>query len=134
MGNVALTQAVKGLSLPEHVVRSVLFDYLEFLKERQLTKHEALEARLGTEAGLHDRLYFEAQGSMLAATLMMTLESGVDTAELFDEVYGRQVDEDLLAMRKELVSRAVNQAKDAIALAGLAMSLVKERKAHFCQE
>ena len=132
MNNIALVQAVKDLSLPEHIVRSVIFDYLDFLKERQKEKYDRFDQRLRTEPELHDRMYFETQGSMLAATLMLTLEDDVDTDELFHEAYGIQKDADLLEMRKELVSRAIAQAKDAVSLSGLTMAKVKNRKARFC--
>lgn len=134
MSNIALVHAVKDLSLPEHIVRSVVTDYLDFLKERQGAKFAKLDERLKNEAGLFDRMYFEAQGSMLAATLMLTLEESVDTASLFVEVYGVQADEDLLSMRKELVSRAIAQAKEAAPMAGLTLAMVKQRKAKFCSE
>lgn len=132
MSNLALVHAVKELSLPEHIVRTVVADYLDFLQERQQAKFEKLDGRLRLEAELHDRLYFEAQGSMLAATLMLTIEDGVDVDGLLVQVYGRQPDQDLLDMRKELVSRAIQQAKDASALAGLPLALVKTRKESFC--
>lgn len=132
MSNLALVHAVKELSLPEHVVRAVVADYLDFLQERQKSKFEKLDGRLRAESGLHDRLYFEAQGSMLAATLMLTIEEGVDVDGLLAEVYGRQADLDLLDMRKELVSRAIQQAKEASTLAGLPLSIVKTRKESFC--
>ena len=134
MNNIALVQAVKDLSLPEHIVRAVIHDYLEFLKERQNEKYLKFDARLRKESDLHDRMYFETQGSMLAATLMLTLEDDVDTNALFHEVYGAQKDADLLDMRKELVSRAIAQAKDSTSLSGLSLAKVKTRKALFCQE
>jgi hypothetical protein len=132
MSNLALVHAVKELSLPEHVVRAVVADYLDFLEERQKPKFEKLDQRLRGESELHDRLYFEAQGSMLAATLMLTIEEGVDVDALLAQVYGRQADADLLDMRKELVSRAIQQAKEATSLSGLPLALVKTRKDSFC--
>lgn len=132
MSNLALVHAVKELSLPEHVVRAVVGDYLDFLQERQKAKFEKLDGRLRLEEELQDRLYFEAQGSMLAATLMLTIEDGVDIDGLLAQVYGLQGDPDLLDMRKELVSRAIQQAKDACGLSGLPLAMVKTRKEKFC--
>lgn len=134
MGNGALIHAVKKLALPEHVVRAVMADYLDFLSQRQAPAREALEARLRDEEDLADRMFFEAQGSMLASTLMLTMEEGVDVPELLREAYGEQLDPDLLAMRKELVSRAISQAKDAAAMASVPLAALKSRKAKFCQE
>lgn len=132
MANFALLSAIKELALPEHIVRTVLADYLDFLKDRQVKTYELLNQRLQNEPKLFDSMYFEVQGSILASTLMLTIEAGVDTDEIFEEVYGKQSDLDLLAMRRELVSRALAQSKDAAALAGLSVSLVKSRKANFC--
>lgn len=131
MSNAALASAVKDLSLPEQVVRAVVADYLDFLAERQPKKFAAIDARLQNEPGLHDRFYFEAQGSMLAATLMLTVEGSLDLAPVLREVYGQQADADLLAMRKELVSRALLQAKDSASMTGLSASVLKSRKENF---
>jgi hypothetical protein len=133
MSNLALIHAIKELSLPEHIVRAVVADYLDFLQERQLSNFEKLDGRLRQEAQLHDKIYFEAQGSMLAATLMLTIEDGIDVDSILAEVYGRQSDTDLLDMRRELVSRAIQQAKEASSLAGIPLSLVKIRKEKFCE-
>jgi hypothetical protein len=134
MGNIALIHAVRGLSLPEHIVRAVVADYMDFLQQRQSAKRQALDERLLADEELSDRMFFEAQGSMLASTLILTLDESVDVPELLREAYGAQTDPDLLAMRKELVSRALRQAKDAAALASVSTGVVKERKALFCQE
>jgi hypothetical protein len=132
MANFALLSAIKELALPEHIVRSVLADYMDFLKDRQIKAYESLNQRLQNDPKLFDSMYFEVQGSILASTLMLTLEADVDTDEIFEEVYGKQNDTDLLAMRRELVSRALAQSKDAAPLAGISNTLVKSRKANFC--
>lgn len=132
MGHLALASAVKDLALPEHVVRAVVADYLDFMQERQPSKFAKLDARLREEQDLHDKLYFEAQSSMLAVTLMLTIESSVDVGTLLLDVYGKVSDLDLIDMRRELVSRALRQAKDAASNSGLSMSIVQERKDRFC--
>lgn len=132
--NSALTEELEGLALPEHMVRTLIADYLDFLAKQSPEKSQKLEARLEAENDLHDRLYFEAQGSILASTLMMTIEADVELDEMLGKVYGRQQDEDLLAMRKELVSRAMGQNKGTPAKAGLSAKIVAARKKRFCQE
>lgn len=134
MANFALLSAIKELALPEHIVRTVLADYLDFLKDRQKKTYDSLNQRLQNEPKLFDSMYFEVQGSILASTLMLTLEADVNTDEIFEEVYGKQSDSDLLAMRRELVSRALAQSKDAAAMAGLSIALVKSRKSSFCDD
>lgn len=132
--NSALTEAVEDLALPEHMVRALIADYMDFLAKQAPAAAARLDERLSAEDGLHDRIYFEAQGSILAATLMMTLESDADIDELLETAYGRQLDPDLLAMRKELVSRSLAQNKGTPAKAGLSKGLVAARKRKFCQE
>lgn len=132
--NSALTEAIEDLALPEHMVRALVADYLDFLAKQSPEKSQKLEARLQAENDLHDRLYFEAQGSILASTLMMTIEADVELDDMLDKTYGRQQDEDLLAMRKELVSRAMGQNKGTPGKAGLSAKVVSARKKNFCQE
>lgn len=134
MSDMALINAVKDLSLPEQIVRAVVADYLDFLKDRQPKVFEKIDARLREDPSWFEALYEEAKNSMLGATLMLTLDKNVDIKALFEAAYGAQNDQDLLAMRKELVSRALIQTKDAADLAGLPMAVVKARKELFCQE
>lgn len=132
--NSALTEAIEDLALPEHMVRALVADYLDFLAKQSPEKSQKLEARLQAENDLHDRLYFEAQGSILASTLMMTIDADVELDDMLDKTYGRQQDEDLLAMRKELVSRAMGQNKGTPGKAGLSAKVVSARKKKFCQD
>lgn len=133
MGNLALARAVKDLALPEHVVRAVVGDYMDFMA-RKGDASTRLEARLLAEESLSDLFYFEAQASMLGATLILTMEESVQVGELLLKVYGEQCDPDLLAMRRELVSRALHQSRDATALTGLSPALLDERRQEFCKD
>lgn len=133
IGSMGLTSAVKALALPESAVRAVVADYLDFLSSKRPQAHAKLDARLQEEPDLFDLFYFEAQASMLGAALILTMEEKVPVGALLVDVYGSQPDADLLDMRKELVSRALHQTKDAMALTGLSPELLAVRKKEFCQ-
>lgn len=134
MGQDALAESVKRINIPEVSLRALLADYEEFLAAQAPESKKKLDERLG-EPGFAEKMLEHAQAAMVASTLMMTLEPSVDFAELVKSAFpSAGGDAELLALRKELVSRALSMSKEVPSLANITVKLVRERQEQFLAE
>lgn len=132
MMNNPLIEAVKRLEIPEMSLRALMADYEDFLAANNPDGKRRLDERLG-EIGFSEKMVEQTQASILASTLMVTLEPEVDFGELIKQAFpSADGDEDLLALRRELVSRALSMNKEVPALANLTRAEVLKRQELFC--
>lgn len=132
MANEALVESVKRIKIPEVSLRALLADYEEFLEAQAPESKKRLDARL-EESGFSEKMLEQAQAAMVAATLMMTLEPAVNFQELLLAAFPSPAgDEELLALRRELVSRALSMSKEVPPMANVSVALVRERQGLFC--
>lgn len=133
MSQTALIRAIQNVALPEHAVRAVIADYDELLEKISAEK-SAMWKRRCEDPGFLDRRFFEAQTSMIGATLILTLSDEVDFEAVAKEALGLQPDEDLRAMRKELLSRALSPRKSEEAALAVSWKKAQERMQMLCQQ
>lgn len=129
MASDALIGSLKTLRLPGSVVLGLLQDYMDFASENSPGEESTTRflARIEEDKEFETSAALEVEGAMLAASLMMTLESDVDFKRIATEVFPLPVDSDLRKLRNELLARTYHMSKDIPEMAGISVKLVKER-------
>lgn len=126
----ALLQSVRSLRLPEPTLYALLEEYLEFLA--MSGARPRFEERLEKESGFLSEALSEIEASMLASALMLSMDKSTDFSALMRSSFPKPSDSDLLALRKEIVSRALSESKEIPSMADLSLSVVRARQSDFC--
>lgn len=129
--NHALIEAVKRISIPELTIRSILADYEDLLDKKGGGAREQWDSRY-SELDFPEKVLVHTHAAMVACTMMMSLETEVDFAELASQAFpSPEGDKEIIALRNELVSRGLSMSKTVPAGAGLTLDLVRERQNFF---
>ena len=125
-----LLRSVLSLRIPEPSLYVLLDDYRQFLLSSG--SGESFLRRLTDEIGFSDLALSEIEASVLASALMLSMDAQTDFAALISSAFPKPEDSDILALRREIVSRSISESKQIPSLAGISISLVRSRQAEFC--
>lgn len=125
-----LLRSVLSLRIPEPSLYVLLDDYRQFLLSSG--SGESFLRRLTDEIGFSDLALSEIEASVLASALMLSMDAQTDFATLISSAFPKPEDSDILALRREIVSRSISESKQIPSLAGISISLVRSRQADFC--
>jgi len=123
-----VADAIEQISLPRHALIALVDEYVQTLREQEPERAERFAGRIDSEEGFAERAWLQAGNGVVGATLIVTLEPTINFERLKDRFESAQGDEDLLALRQEIMQRAVSMNKELKAITRLTQATIDKRQ------